>query len=134
NTGAENIKGTEEEQLPPPKKEDPPIPDQIFDQAEVQEGAEFPGGQAELMKFLQKNIKYPEMESSSGIQGKVWIEFVVGTDGSINGVKVKRSVSTGLDMEAVRVVKMMPKWKAANNNGKAVKSKYVLPVNFRIAQ
>ncbi len=115
------------------KKDEPPpvfVEEQTFDLASVQEQPEFPGGIEALYKYLGKNVKYPSMESDAGIQGRVFVEFVVSSDGSITEVVLKRGVSGGLDKEATRVVKGMPKWSPGKMNGKAVKVRYILPVNF----
>lgn len=100
----------------------------------VAEEASFPGGQAEMMKYLSKNIKYPEVAIQAGIQGKVTLRFVVGKDGSIENVTVARGVPgcPECDREAIRVVKSMPKWKPAKNDGKVVKSYFNLPVTFKL--
>ena len=112
---------------PPPP---PPVDDPTFELSAVEEQPEFPGGLEALYKFLGKNVKYPAMETDAGIQGRVFVEFVVSNDGSITDVVLKRGVSGGLDKEAVRVVKTMPKWSPGKMNGKPVKVRYILPVNF----
>lgn len=93
---------------------------------------EFPGGTAELMKWLQKNIKYPTISQENGVQGRVIVQFVVNKDGSIVDPAVIRSVDPYLDKEALRVVKAMPKWKPGEQRGKAVRVKFTLPVQFRL--
>jgi protein TonB len=93
---------------------------------------EFPGGEGELMKFLQKNIQYPQMERDNDIQGKVIVRFTVQEDGSVADVNVIRAVSPGLDKEAVRVVKIMPKFKPGRQQGKAVKVFYNVPVIYKL--
>jgi protein TonB len=98
----------------------------------VEQNPEFPGGDAELIKFLQKNIQYPQMERDNDIQGKVLLRFVVMEDGSVQDVNVVRSVSPGLDKEAVRVVKMLPKFKPGKQQGKAVRVYFNLPVVFKL--
>ncbi|HRH69424.1 MAG: energy transducer TonB [Flavobacteriales bacterium] len=126
NAGTTTQEGEKIEAPPPP----PPVEEPTFDLASVQEQPEFPGGIEELYKYLGKNVKYPSMESDAGIQGRVFVEFVVSNDGSITEVVLKRGVSGGLDKEATRVVKGMPKWTPGKMNGKAVKVRYILPVNF----
>lgn len=98
----------------------------------VEEMPSFPGGDAECMRFLSKNIKYPPIAQENGIQGRVILQFVVNKDGSIVDVTVARSVDPYLDKEAVRVVKMMPKWTPGKQRGKPVRVKYTLPVMFRL--
>ncbi len=98
----------------------------------VENMPEFPGGLQELMKWLQKNIKYPSISQESGVQGRVIVQFVVNRDGSIVDPTVIRSVDPYLDKEALRVVKAMPKWKPGEQRGKPVRVKYTLPVMFRL--
>jgi protein TonB len=114
---------------PPPP---PPVEEETFDLAAVQEQPEFPGGMEEMYKFLGKLQKYPDMEADAGIQGKVYVEFVVEKDGKITEAKVKKGVSAGLDKEALRLVKAMPNWNPGKMNGKAVKVRFVLPVKFTL--
>ncbi len=98
----------------------------------VEEMPSFPGGEAELFKYLGKNIKYPEMANSAGISGVVYVTFVVDKDGKIKDVKVLRGIGGGCDEEAVRVVKNMPAWKAGKQRGKAVTVQYNLPIRFTL--
>ena len=110
------------------KKE--PVKEEVF--VAVEQMPQFPGGDAELMKFLSKNIKYPTIAQENGTQGRVIIQFVVERDGSITDVRVARGVDPYLDKEAVRVVKSMPKWIPGKQNGKAVRVKFTVPVMFRL--
>lgn len=103
---------------------------QIFTVVEKQ--PEFPGGTAELMKFLSKNIKYPVIAQENGIQGRVVCSFVVNRDGSIVDIQVMRGVDPALDKEAVRVIGTMPKWKPGEQRGKPVRVRFILPVQFRL--
>ena len=98
----------------------------------VEEMPEFPGGMAECMKWLSKNIKYPTISQENGVQGRVIIQFVVNRDGSIVDAQVARGVDPYLDKEALRVVGLMPKWKPGKQRGKEVRVKYTLPVMFRL--
>lgn len=97
----------------------------------VEEMPSFPGGMAALMKYIKDNLRYPEICREGTAMGRVNVVFIVNEDGSLSDVKVIRSISPELDKEAIRVVKSMPKWNPAKQNGKAVKMKYVIPVNFR---
>lgn len=92
----------------------------------------FPGGDANLFKFLSNNVKYPVIAQENGIQGRVICQFVVNKDGSIVDVEVVRSVDSSLDKEAIRVIKSMPKWSPGKQRGKPVRVKYTLPVNFKL--
>lgn len=114
----------------------PEVEEEEIEEAEiftvVEEMPEFPGGMAKLAEYLAKNIKYPQLARESGIQGRVFINFVVENDGSVTNVKVMRSLGGGCDEEAVRVVKSMPKWKPGKQRGKPVRVSYNLPVNFKL--
>jgi protein TonB len=105
-------------------------PQQIF--TVVEQPPEFPGGEEKLFEYLQKNIKYPAMAKESGIQGTVYVTFVVETDGSITDVKVLRGQGGGLDQEATRVVKNMPAWKPGKQNGRGVRVQFNLPIKFTL--
>ena len=98
----------------------------------VEQPPSFPGGDAALMEYLNNNISYPAIAVDMNIQGKVTCSFVVGKDGSIQDVRVERSVDGSLDKEAVRVIKSMPRWIPGRQGGNAVKVKYYLPVTFRL--
>jgi len=114
----------------PPEQEDS-VPEQhIF--VVVEQMPRFPGGQAALMKYLATHIKYPELAKESGIQGRVFINFVVEPDGHIDHVKVLRGIGGGCDEEAVRVVKNMPKWIPGKQRGKPVRVSFNLPVKFTL--
>ena len=98
----------------------------------VEEMPSYPGGEGKLMEYVAKNIKYPQIARETGIQGRVFVGFVVEPDGSVSNVKVLRGIGGGCDEEAVRVVKNMPKWKPGKQRGKAVRVSYMLPVNFKL--
>ena len=105
-------------------------PEKVF--TAVEQMPQFPGGDAELMKFLSKNIKYPTMAMENNIQGRVFVQFVVTKTGAIGEVKVVRSVDRDLDREAVRVCKSLPKFTPGKMNGQAVNVWYTLPVSFKL--
>ena len=111
--------------------EEPEKEEEIFQVVENQ--PEFPGGMAELMKYLQKNIKYPTICQEQGIQGRVIVQFVVNSDGSIVDPQVVKPVNPYLDKEALRVVSNMPKWKPGEQRGKKVRVRFTLPVTFRLS-
>ena len=98
----------------------------------VEKMPSFPGGDAELFKYLSQNVKYPVIAQENGVQGRVICQFVVNRDGSIVDVEVVRSVDASLDKEAIRVIKSMPKWSPGQQRGKPVRVKYTLPVNFKL--
>jgi protein TonB len=92
----------------------------------------FPGGETELHRYLAENIKYPQMAKESGIQGRVFVTFVVERDGKVTDVKVLRGIGGGCDEEAIRVVKNMPKWTPGKQRGKPVRVQFNLPVKFTL--
>ena len=98
----------------------------------VEQMPSFPGGDAALMQYLSKNIKYPPLAEENGIQGRVICSFVVERDGSVSDIRIKRSVDPSLDKEAMRVVSAMPRWIPGRQNGQNVRVKYTLPVTFRL--
>ncbi len=118
------------EYIPPEDDEEEIAEEEIF--TVVESMPEFPGGMGELMKYLATNIKYPPLAKESGIQGRVFINFVVEPDGAISNVKVLRGIGGGCDEEAVRVVESMPKWKPGKQRGKPVRVSYNLPVKFTL--
>ena len=99
----------------------------------VEKAPSFPGGQKAMMEYLMKNIKYPAVCQEAGISGRVIVSFVVNKDGTIQNVEVIRGVHEKLDAEAVRVVKSMPAWSPGEQQGRKVRSKFQLPVFFRLA-
>ena len=98
----------------------------------VEQMPSFPGGDAALMQYLSKNIKYPPVAEEMGIQGRVICTFVVERDGSVSDIRIAKSVDPSLDKEAMRVVSAMPKWIPGRQNGQMVRVKYTLPVTFRL--
>ena len=96
----------------------------------VEESASFPGGMPEMYKYIENNLVYPEQARENGVQGKVFISFVVEKDGSLTNFKVLRDIGYGCGEEAVRVVKSMPKWKPAKQRGKPVRMRFNLPISF----
>ena len=98
----------------------------------VEQMPQFPGGEAELMKYISNNIKYPTMAMENNIQGRVVVQFVVTKSGKIGEVKVVRSKDPDLDKEAVRVVKSLPNFIPGKMNGQAVNVWYTLPITFKL--
>lgn len=91
----------------------------------------FPGGMQTCAKFLAENVKYPEEAQKERVQGRVLVNFVVDKDGTLSDIEVIKHVHPALDAEAVRVVKLMPKWMPATVGGKPVRVRYTLPLNFK---
>ena len=98
----------------------------------VEEQPSYPGGEEGRMRYLQENIKYPEEAKELGIQGRVFVTFVVEVDGSITDVRVLRGIGGGCDEEAVRVVKAMPKWVPGKQRGVPVRVQFNLPIKFTL--
>ena len=98
----------------------------------VEEKPEYPGGMGELSKLLSSNLKYPLISQENGVQGEVLVQFVVDKEGNVEEVTVFKGVDPHLDAEALRVIKMMPKWKPGKHEGKEVNVKCTIPVGFRL--
>lgn len=96
----------------------------------VEEMPEFPGGEEALRAFISQNIDYPAVAQDKGIQGKVYVTFVVSADGSVKNTKVVRGVDPVLDQEALRVVNAMPRWAPGKQRGQAVNVAYTVPISF----
>jgi len=120
-------KGTGVVDAPPPAKEE------IF--TFVEQPPTFPGGEEALAKYLSKNIRYPRVAQENGISGTVFVQFVVDSEGNIKDVKtVGAAKGGGLEEEAVRVVKTMPKWKPGKQNGRQVSVQFNLPIRFTLQE
>jgi periplasmic protein TonB len=98
----------------------------------VEQAPEFVNGLKAMYQFLGDNIKYPAVARENNIEGTVFINFVVGKDGTIRDVKVKRGIAGGCNEEAIRVVELMPKWNAGKQNGKPVSVSYTIPIKFKL--
>jgi len=98
----------------------------------VENMPEFPGGDLELRKYIAANVIYPEIAKENGIQGKVYVQFVVNQRGEVEQVKIARGVDPALDKEAVRIIQSLPKWKPGSQRGKPVKVSYTVPINFQL--
>ena len=132
----------ENEETPPPPDVTPPAPPPPVEQKvepvaapivefpDVEAG--FPGGPAEMMKWINDNVVYPQTSIEMNEQGRVFLSFVVEKDGSITNVKVERGISVDLDREAKRVVRKMPKWIPGESAGRAVRARCRLPINFQL--
>ncbi|MCR5395705.1 MAG: energy transducer TonB [Bacteroidales bacterium] len=93
---------------------------------------EFPGGEPALMNYIRQNIRYQEFAAECCIQGRVYLSFIVERDGSISNIEVLRSPAEELSKEAIRIVQSMPKWKPGEIKDTPVRTKYVLPVTFKL--
>lgn len=106
------------------------LTDKVYESAEVM--PEFPGGQVELLKFVAKSIKYPTEAQRKGAQGRVIVKFVVEKNGSISNIHVVKGLDPLLDAEAIRVCTTMPTWAPAQQEGKAVRCYYTIPVTYSL--
>ena len=104
-------------------------PDAIFISPERM--PEFPGGMEALMKFLRENVKYPSIAQELGIQGRVYVEFIIDKNGKVGHITLLKGVDKSLDREALRVVGLMPDWKPGYQGGRTVNVSYRLPISFR---
>ncbi len=117
------------------------IPIEVDDDEEVEEAQiftvvesmpSFPGGDKARIRFLNENIEYPTMARESGIQGRVYVTFVVERNGLVTDVKILRGIGGGCDEEAIRVVKAMPRWIPGKQRGKPVRVQFTLPIKFTL--
>lgn len=98
----------------------------------VQEMPEFPGGMSALMKYVGDHLNYPAEAQRNNIEGKVFLKFVVNTDGSVNRIELIRGIDPVLDNEAIRVIGTLPRFKPGRQNGVAVRVWFSMPINFKI--
>jgi protein TonB len=98
----------------------------------VEDQPEFPGGMPAFYKFVGDNMKYPAQARRMGIEGRVFVQFVVDKDGSVTEVKAVKGIGAGCDEEAERVLRMSPKFKPGKQRGRSVKVRMVLPIIFRL--
>ena len=100
----------------------------------VDEQPRYPGGEEARMKYIQENLNYPKKARESGIQGIVYISFIVEADGRITNVEVRRGIGGGCDKAAMRVVKNMPRWEPGIQKGKAVRTTFHMPIRFKLTE
>jgi TonB family protein len=100
----------------------------------VEEMPDFPGGNEALFKFLGSNMKYPDAAKEGNIAGVVYVKFVIGNNGDVRDAEIARGVHALLDEEALRVVRLMPKWKPGMQRGKPVNVQYMLPISFTLGE
>lgn len=130
-----NTEGDETTPIPEP----PPIvqvPDKYEDSYApfiyVEQMPEFPGGPRAMFEFLSRNVRYPRLAQETGIQGTVFVSFIVEPDGSISNIKVLRGIGGGCDEEAIRLYSSMPRWKPGIQSGRAVRVQFSASVTFRL--
>lgn len=100
--------------------------------SELDEPAEYPGGEEALREFIKQNLRYPDSCIEVQVQGRVILMLIIEKDGKISSVQMKRSVCDDMTNEAIRIVKKMPKWKPAKMNGEKVRCREYLPITFRL--
>ncbi len=98
----------------------------------LEEKPEFPGGERALIRYLAQSVNYPVIAQENGIQGKVYLSFVIGKTGKVRDVKILRGVDSSLDKEAIRVVSSMPDWTPGKQRNKFVSVSYQVPINFKL--
>jgi protein TonB len=113
-------------------EEEAPVVEQVFESFAIQEKPAFPGGDAALIKYVAENTKYPVLAQENGIEGTVYIRFVVTKTGEVGEAKVMRAVDPLLEEEALRVVKTLPRWTPGKNNGNPVNVWFIIPVKFKL--
>ncbi len=109
---------------------EPEVSEDVYES--VEQMPQFPGGEAEMMKYLAQNIQYPVNAARNNVEGRVVLQFVVEKDGRIGEVKIARSVDPELDAEALRVVKSMPNFIPGRQHGKPVAVWYTIPISFKL--
>jgi protein TonB len=124
----DDMSALDEEEPEPLKPED----DDVVSFRVVEDLPQFPGGAVEMMKWLQRNLKYPPVAQERKIQGKVVAEFIVNKDGSLTDVKVVKSLNPLCDREVLRVLRMMPRWTAGIQNDQPCRTKVCIPVVFKL--
>lgn len=128
---SEADKATIIDALPVVKKEEEEEEEaEIFVVVEIM--PEFPGGETALRTFIAKSVNYPPIAAENGIQGKVYVRFVIDQNGKVSNAEVARSVDPSLDQEALRVIRSLPRWKPGMQRGKPVRVSYTVPINFQL--
>jgi protein TonB len=128
-----DVEITEEEVIEEVVFEEPveeEVADEVFTIVEQQ--PEFPGGMGAFYQYVQKKLKYPSQARRMGIEGKVFVQFVVDKAGNITEVTSVRGIGAGCDEEAEKVIKSSPQWKPGKQRGKAVKVRMILPITFKL--
>lgn len=120
------------DETPNPKIPQPEKKDEVLSFRVVEDLPQFPGGYLEFMKWLTRNLKYPASAEQRKQQGKVVAEFIVNTDGSVTDVRIVKSLNPDCDHEALRVLRMMPRWTAGIQNAKPCRTKVCIPIVFKL--
>ncbi|WP_442589855.1 M56 family metallopeptidase [Pedobacter sp. AW31-3R] len=107
--------------------------EKVFDFVSIDKQPTFPGGMEKFYAYLAKNVKYPEQAFKNNVQGKVFLSYIIEKDGKLSNIKVERAAGSGLDEEAVRVMKASPNWIPGSSKGKYVRVKYNIPISFTLS-
>ncbi|MBR1933288.1 MAG: TonB family protein [Prevotella sp.] len=122
----------QEDDLPEAEEEDEKEEDPVLSFRVVEDIPKFPGGPGEFMKWLTRNLKYPPVAQTARVQGQVLAEFIVNKDGSVTDVRIVRSLNSYCDAEALRVLRMMPRWTAGIDHGQPCRTKICIPIIFKL--
>ncbi|TDQ09286.1 energy transducer TonB [Pedobacter metabolipauper] len=117
------------EKIPEPITKDT---SKVYDFVALDSQPSFPGGTHGFYEYLRTNLKYPPMAIKNNTEGKVYVSFVVETDGSLSDIKIDRKLGAGTDEEAVRVLKKSPKWIPGKYKGEVVRTKFNIPISFTL--
>lgn len=109
------------------------IDNQIYNPSSIDVYPEFEGGMKGWARFLQRNLRYPNLAQENGVQGRVMVSFVIEKDGSISDVKLISGIGSGCDEEALRVIRKSPNWKPGKQNSQSVRVRYTMPLAFALA-
>jgi protein TonB len=140
-SGTQTAEGTGDvEVIAPPETTTPTVLEKVVEAEPkieapfitVEQQPDYPGGMTALRDFLSKNLTYPRAAASAGVSGKVFVSFVVNTDGSLTDIQVLKGIGFGCDEEAVRVMQKMPHWKPGKQSGRTVRVKFNLPISFTL--
>lgn len=121
-----------EDKQPETEKSEEKMPEKVF--TEVEKSPAYPGGETAMFQFLGKNIRYPTAAANAGVQGKVFVSFIITETGTVQNVTVAQGIGFGCDEEAVRVIKNFPAWTPGEQNGHKVNVKLTLPINFMLEE
>jgi len=121
-----------EDEQPQTATNEEAMPEKVF--TEVEKAPEFPGGETAMLQFLGKKIRYPTAAAKAGVQGKVFVSFIVSETGSVQHVLVAQGIGFGCDEEAARVIKSFPAWAPGEQNGHKVNVKLTIPINFMLEE
>ncbi len=128
----ENLGPETPDNLPPVALIPEDVPEEAPVPYVVEEMPEFPGGETALFQFIQKNMRYPTQAKDAGIEGVVYLNFVVNEAGRITDINILKGIGGGCDEEAIRVLQNMPLWKPGMQGGRNVKVQFNMPLRFRL--